>query len=344
MKRCLPGIFAALCISAAIPFAPAGAQASGDEFLPLDRSNAIVDSSSTLGADSLPGGNGGPAGPPFFNNQLKWATIAILSSVAAGFLVRFRSTRRLRIVFLLASLAVLGFYNGACPCPIQSLMNFVRLLIGKAVSWKSLVYFAGLIPVTYIFGKTWCGWVCHMGALQEFLHLPSKFKPFGSVRATRVMRISRWMLLAALVAWVAMTQVAIWCRYDPFKVAYTLSSGTTAGWILLGLLLVLSLFIHRPFCRAACPIGLALGWVSRIPGASVLGPGMECTGCLSCVKACRIGAIVQDGSSYSLDNGECVACGDCIDACRPGGIRFFRKSGKHPATYRFSPPSSERSR
>ncbi|MCU0640316.1 MAG: 4Fe-4S binding protein, partial [Candidatus Krumholzibacteria bacterium] len=172
MKGSLACIAAAFVLMAALTTVRAAAQADADEFLPLESSHAVIDSAAPRCADSA---QAAPAGRPFFNRQLKWATIAILASIAAGFLVRFKHTRRLRLVFLLASLVVLGFYNGACPCPIQSFMNFVRLAVGKAVSWKSLAYFAGLIPVTYIFGKTWCGWVCHMGALQEFLHLPARF-------------------------------------------------------------------------------------------------------------------------------------------------------------------------
>lgn len=340
MNRSLACIAAAFMLSAGLASALAPARADADEFLPLESSHAVIDSASPQCADSAHAARTAPAGRPFFNRQLKWATIAILASIAAGFLVRFKRTRRLRIVFLLASLAVLGFLNGACPCPIQSFMNFVRLAIGKTVSWKSLAYFAGLIPVTYVFGKTWCGWVCHMGALQEFLHLPARFTLPRSARAIRAMRAIRLILFAALIAWVAVTKVAAWCRYDPFRVAYTLSSATTVGWVLLGLLVLLSLFIYRPFCRAFCPIGLALGWVARIPGASVLGLGRECPVCLSCGKACRIDAIIQDGDSYSLDNTECVACGDCMDACRLGGLSFFRKNKKHPSKFRCVRPSS----
>ncbi|MBU8921633.1 MAG: 4Fe-4S binding protein [Bacteroidales bacterium] len=299
-----------------------------DDFLPLDKANAVIedDSSATSPTAVI-------QTRPFFTRNLKWGTIAILASIAAGFCLRSKQTRGLRIVFLLASLVVLGFYNGACPCPILSVMQTVRLAVGKSVSWKSLVYFVGLIPVTYIFGKVWCGWVCHMGALQEFIFLPSRFDLFRSVRAQKVMRLMRYILLAALIAWVAITKYPKWCIYDPFKTAFSLSSVTSVGWYLLGLLLVSSLFIYRPFCKAACPIGLMLGWVTKIPGASVIGLGRKCPQCMSCVKSCRIDAIIEDDKKYSVDNQECIACGECIDTCRLGGMRLFRKGSAHPSKF-----------
>ncbi len=272
-----------------------------------------------------------PARGKIFNFQLKWALIAISMSVAAGICVRNRRARKLRPFFLLASIVLLGFYNGACPCPIQSLMNIVRIFTGKKVLWQSLVYFVGLIPVTYIFGRVWCGWVCHMGALQEFLYLPGRFRLTIGDRTRAAMRTAQYILLAALVVWVAVTKVAVWCRYDPFRVAYNLYSSNTVGWILLAVLVLLSLFVHRPFCRIACPIGLVLGWLARLPGASVIGLKKQCAGCLSCKKVCEIDAITGEGCSMTLENAECNSCGDCIDACKISGLEFARKGKSHPA-------------
>ncbi|MCK4538792.1 MAG: 4Fe-4S binding protein, partial [Candidatus Krumholzibacteria bacterium] len=232
-------MIAAILIFSSLSGAGAAFAQDSDEFLPPDKANAIIDddSAATSPADNV-------RTRPFFTKNLKWALIAIAASIAAGFCLRSKRTRSMRIVFLLASLIVLGFYNGACPCPILSVMQTVRMAVGEAVNWKNLVYFVGLIPVTYIFGKVWCGWVCHMGALQEFIFLPSRFNLFRSARAQKVMRITRYILLVALIVWVAITKSPKWCVYDPFRTAFRLSSITPVGWYLLGLLLISSLFIY----------------------------------------------------------------------------------------------------
>ncbi|MBN2071403.1 MAG: 4Fe-4S binding protein [Candidatus Krumholzibacteriota bacterium] len=267
------------------------------------------------------------------NWHLKWALISLIASIVAGFLVRFESTRRLKTLFLLLSIVILGFYNGACPCPIQSLMNVVRISTGKNVKWQNLVFFIGLLPVTWFFGRIYCGWICHMGALQEFIFLPSRFNLLRSSRAQKILRYARYVFLAALVSWVAVKKFAVWCLYDPFRVAFKLSSYNLTGWILLGLLLLSSLFIYRPFCRGFCPIGLILGWVTKIPGARVIGQSKECTLCMACANKCRIDAIVRDGNSFVMDNQECVVCGDCLDACRINGLGLYRKDREHPGSF-----------
>jgi polyferredoxin len=104
---------------------------------------------------------------------------------------------------------------------------------------------------------------------------------------------------------------------------------TTLNWILLALLLLTSVFMYRPFCRGACPIGLFLGWVAKIPGASVLGANENCIGCNLAVKNCKIQAITQKEYFNILDNKECIACGNCIDACSKKEMKFYRKNSLH---------------
>ncbi|MBN1165098.1 MAG: 4Fe-4S binding protein [Candidatus Krumholzibacteriota bacterium] len=306
-----------------LPWSPtdsssAGAPDEEDVFAPLDQSPPLAS-----GESRFPGSD--PGGRPFFDRQLKWAVIALSLTVLAGLSLRFKVTRNLRALFLLSSLIVLGFYNGACPCPIQSFMNLLRIGIGKCVNWRSLVYFLALLPISYLLGRVWCGWVCHLGALQEFLFLSPRFNFFRSDMFRIAMRISRYLLLLGLIIWVVSSGTAIWCRYDPFRVAFTLTSANLAGWILLTVLLSGSLFIYRPFCRAACPIGAVLDWLDRIPGASLVDSNAECIECPVCGRDCKIDLAFSGRRSFILDKAACIACGDCIDACPREGREPTRK-------------------
>ncbi|HBX52553.1 MAG TPA: hypothetical protein DEH02_15930 [Bacteroidales bacterium] len=259
-----------------------------------------------------------------------WWVIGILGFVIiTGFLVRWAKTRKLRLFILLASLIVLGFYKGACPCPISSVIEVFFAGFGLEFDWTKMVWFLGLLPITYIFGKVWCGWVCHLGALQEFLYRPGLFKIFTSARAQIIMRYIRIVLFITLAVQIFMTQSNLWCKIDPFKTAFNLFTTSTTSLVLLGLLLFFSVFMYRPFCKAACPIGLVLGWISKLPGASVMGIKGECKSCKFCDEACNINAITRDGKHSILDNQECIVCGDCMNACRQKGLGFFRKSKTH---------------
>jgi Pyruvate/2-oxoacid:ferredoxin oxidoreductase delta subunit len=264
-------------------------------------------------------------------NKLLLTSLGILlATIIAGILMRIPSARWFRPVFLIVSVVYLGFIAGACPCMISSLQDVVLLGLGKEPNWIKTIWFIGLVPLTYIFGKVWCGWVCHLGALQEFLFINSKQSILQSEKSQRVLRFVRTGLLVVLIGQLLITQTNEFCKIDPFLVAFNLRSATITGYVLLVLLLVSSLFIHRPFCRAACPIGLMLGWVEKIPGAAIIGKKDSCTSCASCLKACKIKAIARDDKKSKLENQECIMCGDCLDSCINKSLFITRKSKKHP--------------
>ena len=258
-----------------------------------------------------------------------WVLGALLMTIIAGFLVRSKKLTALRGPMLLASLLVFGFYLGGCPCPIMSMQHGILFVLGEEVHWQQTVWFLALIPITYIFGKVWCGWVCHLGALQEFIFLPGRVKILQSRKAQNMMRYIRMALLIALIVQLVITHTNWYKEVDPFKVAFNLMSPHLTGWILLALLLISSVFIYRPFCKTICPIGLVLGWITKIPGASVLGIKGKCTGCVSCNRSCKINAITRDEKFSKLDNQECIACGECTHSCHEGVLQFTRKSKEH---------------
>jgi len=264
-----------------------------------------------------------------YHNTFIWLIWITGFTIASGFLVRYERTRKLRPIFLLASIIILGFYRGACPCPISSIQNVFLGILGEPSPWQLMLWFLSLIPITYFLGKVWCGWICHLGALQEFIYLPHKIKFFSGDRAQKIMRNLRRFFVTTLFVQLIITRDNQFIHYDPFKVAFNLISADMTGWVLLGLILLTSLFIYRPFCKAVCPIGLVLGWVAKIPGASVLDEDGSCKGCRSCATACSHDAIVRVGKISYIDNKDCIMCGDCLDSCSNKGLNIFRKGKNH---------------
>jgi len=260
--------------------------------------------------------------------KLNWVLGILAAAILTGFLVRFKLARKFRVIFLLSAVVVLGFYKGGCPCMISSFTETTLGLFGAAKHWSNYLWFLGLIPITYVFGRVWCGWVCHLGALQEFLFLDPKFQALKGRLAQDIMRVLQYLLFATILIQLFITKTNIWCRIDPFLVTFNLYSATTIGFVLLALMLVSSAFICRPFCRAACPVGLILGWVSKIPGASILEKKQECIICSICSESCPLQAIQrevkEESSSLLFKNRDCNACGDCLTLCDKNAIRFAR--------------------
>jgi len=263
--------------------------------------------------------------------NIYWTSAVLLATAGAAFLLRFKSTRQLRSAFLVLSIVILGFYRGGCPCSIQSFQNGILGLTGIHVQWHSVLLFAGLIPITYLFGRVYCGWICHLGALQEFIFKTSSIKLFQSERSQKIMRGIRITALTFLVAQLLITQTNLYKKFDPFATIYNFYSEYAIGWILVVAILGSSFLLYRPFCKTICPVGLVLGWVSKIPGASVLGVQQNCNSCALCNKECAINAITRDNKTSALDNQECIRCGECINACKKNAFSFFRKNKNHPS-------------
>jgi polyferredoxin len=88
---------------------------------------------------------------------------------------------------------------------------------------------------------------------------------------------------------------------------------------LLGVIL-LNLVAERSWCRHVCPLGAALGLLSKV--AIVRRDVNErCTRCDACALVCPTGT-VQPAREYASDPGECTMCLECVAACPQDAVAF----------------------
>ena len=263
---------------------------------------------------------------PLVNKSNKRLLVVVLSlflaTALAGIFVEYPRLRNLRYLFLLVSLVVVGFgFGGSCPCMLKSFDNTFLFLLGHEVKWASLVLFLGLIPLTYVFGRVWCGWICHFGALQEYIHKNSKWNFWKTPKAQKVLFGVQIGVFAIWVLWLLIAQTSSVCKYDPFVKIFNLNINGVVNYIVVGLLIGLSLFVNRPFCRAICPIGFVLGWVVRIPYARRLHIKDSCVGCGKCKTKCDKGAIIGEKLiKHRVDANACIFCGECMSECPQKGL------------------------
>jgi polyferredoxin len=258
---------------------------------------------------------------PINYHQIYEALIIFLILGIIALLIKYPTFRKTRGLFLLAGLLYLGFYRGGCPCMISSFQNTVLYIFGAKVHWESMLWFLILLPATYLFGKVWCGWLCHLGALQEFLFRSFKLKILTTIKAQKILKI---VLIAVFIIWIVqllITKTNLYCEYDPFKVAFNLVSVNTTGYILLALLLISSVLINRPFCRTICPVGLVLGWVSLLPGARRLKKHDTCINCKSCHNECNKQAMIHENRKTELRHDDCIMCGECFSSCNKDALK-----------------------
>jgi len=87
-------------------------------------------------------------------------------------------------------------------------------------------------------------------------------------------------------------------------------------WILVSVL-VAFVFIKRPFCRAACPIGAALALFNRTSLYQMRLWPEKCVQCGRCRKVCPVDFYLPGDPSTP----ECIRCLECKGCCPTGAIR-----------------------
>jgi NosR/NirI family transcriptional regulator, nitrous oxide reductase regulator len=193
------------------------------------------------------------------------------------------------LAVMVFSIIYFGFIRHGCICPIGSIQN-VALAVGdssyRLADW-TLGFFVLPLVIAFFCGRTFCSSVCPLGGVQELfairpIHLPRWLdESLGLVR---------WIYLGLAVALAATGTTFLICRYDPFVAIFRMGG----SWPMLafgGGLLLVGIFIGRPYCRFLCPYGALLGLCSRVAKYPARITPRDCIECHLCEKACPYGAI-----------------------------------------------------
>ena len=94
--------------------------------------------------------------------------------------------------------------------------------------------------------------------------------------------------------------------------------------IFLVIVLLLALFVRRPYCRWICPTGALMGLFSRFSLLGISRRPAECPGgsCESqrCQKECPMAVRVMEAPWGRLYSGDCIMCLDCRAKCPRNAI------------------------
>jgi polyferredoxin len=92
--------------------------------------------------------------------------------------------------------------------------------------------------------------------------------------------------------------------------------GTTAA-IVIGLLVVLSVFVQNFWCRYLCPYGALMGLAAAASPVRIRRDANLCIDCAKCSKACPSSLAVD--KLVQIRSLECIACYECVSVCPAEG-------------------------
>jgi len=220
-----------------------------------------------------------------------WLDVTVLvAALALASWITLKVRSRVALVVLgLACLAYFGFWRRGCVCAIGSIQNVALGVADPAYPVPLAVVAFFILPLVFalIWGRGFCGGVCPHGALQDLV-LVKPVKVPGWL--DEVLRFLPWIYLGLAVLLAATGGLFIICKFDPF-VGFFRMAGNRAMLILGGGMLVLSLFVGRPYCRYLCPYGALLGFVSRVSKWRPTVAPDACTQCRLCENSCPYGAL-----------------------------------------------------
>ncbi|MEW6687189.1 MAG: 4Fe-4S dicluster domain-containing protein [Candidatus Edwardsbacteria bacterium] len=268
------------------------------------------------------------------------------------------------IVFLLSLFEAL--WEGTSPSPILGGLKLLPsvLQLDPFISFLNRglpIWAIGLLVLTIILGRFFCGWVCPLGTLLDFFPLykiqkemtspcssptPPLFPPpvgegKGGVNFKYYLLL--FLLIASLFSW------QVYYVFDPlvifskvFFLSYSFQLSAFVFLSLIFILLFLNFLTSRFWCRFICPLGALLGIFSQWKLLK-LQIDESCPPCEKCVNLCPTGAISLPVSSACWHNGqgakslkvkpaECILCLKCSSACPSGMIHWgFFKNKTHQA-------------
>lgn len=205
-----------------------------------------------------------------------------------------------------------------------------------------LILFAASLPLTLIFGRFYCGYICPMNTAMEIVEgVKGKFK---------LKRLDKPQWLKSTFAWVALAlSIATMLLLKKFA---HISLPIMLIWV--GISVILTLFFKAEvFHNYICPFGA----LQRLFGKfSLLGKKVnndKCVGCKICVKSCPTNAItiveitsvantianIESENTQEITNENlverlekkavinttnCIQCNNCQEVCPKEAINYTK--------------------
>lgn len=196
------------------------------------------------------------------------------------------------------------FQNGEMVCSL-GISNFYIL--------------AAVLLMTLLLHRAFCGYVCPIGTISDWLSRP------GKLLMKNPLNVPRWLdtllsclkyLVLVLILYITWTHAELYFRTaDPCYALISRHGEDITYWayIVAGTILAASLFIKIPFCRWLCPLAAVLNIFSKFSLTRIRRHDEVCIHCGKCSKVCPT-AIAVD-KQKEITAARCLSCFACVEVC-----------------------------
>ena len=225
-----------------------------------------------------------------------------------------------------------GSFDSFCPFGgVESLYHY--LTTGQTLEGLSPLTFSiliGVLGVSLLGGRAFCGWMCPLGAAQEFLAGLARRLSGGGGRKIRgkpgkarfptrfPQKIDKWLrygkyVVLAIVLVASVRAVAL-PLYDlcPARAVFSFKLNTPLLWSVLITFIVTSMWVDRFWCKYLCPLGALLAIFNKIAPLRIAVDNNHCVACGRCETDCPMDIADTWENTDSL---ECIQCMECVETC-----------------------------
>ena len=209
-------------------------------------------------------------------------------------------------------------------CPFGGVVNLYTYFsdggyVAKLHSAVFIMLIALLLGLV-LTGKSFCGWICPLGSVQQALNGLGRIlwrRAYNKVPRwlERVLQYLKWAVLIWVLVQTARSATLVFQAWDPYFNLYHIWTDEVAisGYAVTGATLLLALFIPRPFCRYACPLGAFNGLFNSFSFITIKRDSESCNSCGRCSKVCPVN--IDLCTSTTIRSIECTRCLKCVDVC-----------------------------
>ena len=193
-----------------------------------------------------------------------------------------------------------------------TLGTFVQKLHSSSVILMGIVFLLAVL-----LGPVFCGWICPFGTFQEWIGkigkkiFKKKYNNMVPKKLDSKLRYFRIIFLVWVVFMTARSGTIVFSNIDPYYALFNFWTSEVAitGIVALFIIMGLSLFIERPWCKYACPYGAVLGFFNKFHLFKIKRNEATCISCDLCTNNCPMNIEVAKVSE--IKDLQCIRCFEC---------------------------------